>query len=193
MAEIEHKEDLDLERGVSRFSYDGPILSGQRNISGLSRTISINADLFERLYLQPKNEVAGDLRKTFGNPTPLALLGFSVALFPTTTAYMGWRGAGGNAAATTAATIWFGGMLLVIAGVMEWILGNFFPFIVFMGYGSHFLVLGTTFMPFYNTVGAYNTDGSQQMSPEFAASFGIQSIGFCLGSLTDTQLQVSIL
>ena len=173
MAEIEHKEDVDLEQGIRRFSYDGPILSGQRNNSDLSRTVSIDADLFEKLYLQPKNNVAGDLRKTFANPTPLALLGFSVALFPITTAYMGWRGAGGNAAATIAATIWFGGMLLVIAGVMEWILGNFFPFIVFMGYGSHFLVLGTTFMPFYNAVAAYNSDGSQQMSPEFAASFGI--------------------
>lgn len=70
---------------------------------------------------------------------------------------MGWRGAGGNAAATIAATIWFSGMLLAIVGAMEWILGNFFPFIVFMGYESHFLVLGTTFMPFYNAVGAYNT------------------------------------
>ena len=34
-------------------------------------SISISPELFEKLYLSPKNEVKGELRKTFGNPTPL--------------------------------------------------------------------------------------------------------------------------
>ena len=34
-------------------------------------SISISPELFEKLYLSPENRVAGDLRKTFGNPTPL--------------------------------------------------------------------------------------------------------------------------
>lgn len=34
-------------------------------------SISITPELFEKLYLSPKNEVKGELRKTFGNPTPL--------------------------------------------------------------------------------------------------------------------------
>lgn len=34
-------------------------------------SISIPPDLFEKLYLSPENRVKGDLRKTFGNPTPL--------------------------------------------------------------------------------------------------------------------------
>lgn len=33
--------------------------------------VSISAELFEKLYLSPKNEVSGELRKTFGNPTPM--------------------------------------------------------------------------------------------------------------------------
>lgn len=33
--------------------------------------VSISAELFEKLYLSPKNAVEGELRKTFGNPTPL--------------------------------------------------------------------------------------------------------------------------
>lgn len=33
--------------------------------------VSISADLFEKLYLAPKTEVSGNLRKTFGNPTPM--------------------------------------------------------------------------------------------------------------------------
>lgn len=35
--------------------------------------VSISAELFEKLYLSPKNEVKGDLRKTFGNPTPMCV------------------------------------------------------------------------------------------------------------------------
>ena len=34
-------------------------------------SISISPELFEKLYLSPENRVKGDLRKTFGNPTPL--------------------------------------------------------------------------------------------------------------------------
>lgn len=33
--------------------------------------VSISAELFEKLYLSPKNEVSGQLRRTFGNPTPM--------------------------------------------------------------------------------------------------------------------------
>jgi hypothetical protein len=34
-------------------------------------SIPISPELFEQLYLQPQNNVKGDLRKTFGNPTPI--------------------------------------------------------------------------------------------------------------------------
>jgi Uma2 family endonuclease len=34
-------------------------------------SISISPELFEKLYLSPPNKVKGELRKTFGNPTPL--------------------------------------------------------------------------------------------------------------------------
>jgi hypothetical protein len=34
-------------------------------------SISISPELFEKMYLSPQNKVAGELRKTFGNPTPL--------------------------------------------------------------------------------------------------------------------------
>lgn len=38
--------------------------------------VSISPELFEKLYLQPKNEVSGQLRRTFGNPTPMYVLLF---------------------------------------------------------------------------------------------------------------------
>lgn len=34
-------------------------------------SISISPELFEKLYLSPKNQVSGDLRTKFANPTPL--------------------------------------------------------------------------------------------------------------------------
>jgi len=41
-----------------------------------------HAQLFEKLYLSPQTQVKGDLRKTFANPTPIALIGYIVALVP---------------------------------------------------------------------------------------------------------------
>ena len=37
---------------------------------------------FEKLYLAPEQAVAGQLRQTFGNPTPVALGGFLLANTP---------------------------------------------------------------------------------------------------------------
>lgn len=34
-------------------------------------SISISPELFEKIYLSPQNKVKGDIRQTFGNPTPM--------------------------------------------------------------------------------------------------------------------------
>jgi len=34
-------------------------------------SLSISPELFEKIYLSPQNKVAGELRKTLGNPTPM--------------------------------------------------------------------------------------------------------------------------
>lgn len=34
-------------------------------------TISLTPEMFEKMYLSPQNKVKGDLRQTFGNPTPM--------------------------------------------------------------------------------------------------------------------------
>ena len=39
--------------------------------AGTLGSINLPRDVFEQLYLSPQNAVKGDLRKTFGNPTPL--------------------------------------------------------------------------------------------------------------------------
>lgn len=36
-----------------------------------SVSVTMSPELYEQLYLSPKNQVKGELRQTFGNPTPL--------------------------------------------------------------------------------------------------------------------------
>jgi uncharacterized protein len=45
----------------------------ERELSKLETAGSVvmTKELFEKLYLSPQSNVAGNLRKTFGNPTPL--------------------------------------------------------------------------------------------------------------------------
>jgi uncharacterized protein len=40
-------------------------------------SISISPALFEKLYLSPQNNVKGDLRQTFANPTPMSVISSS--------------------------------------------------------------------------------------------------------------------
>ena len=82
-------------------------------------SISISPELFEKLYLSPQNAVKGDLRKTFANPTPVALVGFLLSLSPLCADLMGWRGAGGGGAAGIGAYFFFGGLLMILGGVGE--------------------------------------------------------------------------
>lgn len=67
-------------------------------------------------------------------------------------------------------------MLLILAGIAEFILGNTFPCVVFMGYGAHFFTFAATFTPSFAAISSYNTDGSQTQTPAFLASYG----KFCL-------------
>lgn len=61
--------------------------------------LPISRATFEKLYLNPKTPHKGQLHKTFGNPTPIALMGFLISTLPMSCIQMGWRGAGGNGGA----------------------------------------------------------------------------------------------
>ncbi|MCJ1255480.1 hypothetical protein MMC24_003296 [Lignoscripta atroalba] len=138
-------------------------------------SISISPELFEKIYLSPQNKVSGDLRKTFGNPTPIALVGFLISLTPLSCDLMGWRGAGGNGAAGIGSYYWFGGLLMFTGGLLEWVLGNTFPCVVFTSFGAFWLTFGSTLTPSFNAYGAYAADPAIPTegleSPVFASSF----------------------
>jgi uncharacterized protein len=105
-----------------------------------------------------------------------ALMGFLIASTPLGCALMGWRGSGGGGAATIGVFYFFGGMLQIIGSVMEWIIGNTFPFVVFGSYGAFWLALAATLQPSYNASGAYTVDltGAAKAAgeAEFLSSFG---------------------
>ncbi|KAG6990998.1 gpr1 fun34-class plasma membrane protein [Physcia stellaris] len=167
-------------------------------------SISISPELFEKLYLSPENRVKGDLRKTFGNPTPLALIGFLLSLTPLSCDLMGWRGAGGNGAASTGVFFFFGCMLMILGAVGEWIVGNTFPFVVFGTFGSFWGAFGATLVPWYNAYGSYVTDPTVAatqngnpgnpaglMAPAFNSSFAFFQI-FMVCSLRTNMVFVLI-
>lgn len=99
-------------------------------------SIPVPRELLEKIYLNPPSTVKGSLRGTFGNPTPLPVAALAVSTFPLGCDLMGWRGAGGDGAASIPVYIILGGTVLIIGSLLEWILGNTFSFAVFGLYGK---------------------------------------------------------
>ncbi|TVY83245.1 Protein alcS [Lachnellula suecica] len=152
------------------------------DLEACPRSLSVTPEMFEKLYLLPRVGNNDDLVQRFGNPTPVAILGLVVALTPLSIELMGWRGASGFAA-TNGANYFFGGMLLVMSGVGEFLLGNTFPSVVFLAYGAHFLAIAVTYTPSFAAISAYNTNGSQTETPPFMVSFGFYFLYMGLLSL----------
>lgn len=91
---------------------DDKMTSDDRGLDnlGLHRTntfLSLSPEQFEKLYLSPQNKVKGELRNSFANPTPVAVMGFCVALLPLSAQFMGWRGSGGVFTATVSVLLTF--------------------------------------------------------------------------------------
>ncbi|RFU80164.1 gpr1 [Trichoderma arundinaceum] len=134
-------------------------------------SISMTPELFEKLYLSPQSKVKGQLRDTFGNPTPIALVGFLMALTPLSCNLMNWRGASGNGAATIPVYFFQGGILMTLGGLLEWILGNSFPAVVFCSFGTFWLSYGGVLNPSFAAFSSYAAANE-------AAAEGLQTTGF---------------
>ncbi|KAL9595355.1 MAG: hypothetical protein Q9179_005018 [Wetmoreana sp. 5 TL-2023] len=159
-----HTDDVRVDKEYSTHGPNGNG-TGFQNGSGDAVTrlrtagsVNISPEMFEKLYLSPETRVKGELRKTFGNPTPIALVGFLLSLTPLSCDFMGWRGAGGNGAASTGVFFFFGAMLMILGAIGEWIVGNTFPCVVFGTFGAFWSAFGATLVPWFNAYGAYVTD-----------------------------------
>ncbi|KAI4595958.1 hypothetical protein KJ359_006250 [Pestalotiopsis sp. 9143b] len=158
-------------------------------------SIAITPELFEKLYLQPQNRVHGDLRRTFANPTPIAIIGFLMCLGPLSCDLMGWRGAGGSGAANIAVYFFFGGVLMIIGGILEFFLGNTYPCAVFLNYGAFWMSYGGTLLPQFNAYAAYapadaTSPAAGLETTGFNASFGFFTLS--LGIVTFIFLLCSV-
>jgi len=136
-------------------------------------SLTISPELFEKIYLSPKNQVSNNIRSTFGNPTPLALCGFILALTPLSNILLNWRGSGGFGASDTGIYYFFGGLLMLLGSLLEFILGNTFPFVVFGSFGAFWLSFGATLTPYFNAFIAYDPEhpATAETSPGFVNSF----------------------
>jgi len=136
-------------------------------------SLTISPELFEKIYLSPKNRVSNNIRSTFGNPTPLALSGFLLSLTPLSNVLLGWRGSGGLGAAEVGAYYFFGGLLMILGSFLEFILGNTFPFVVFGTFGAFWLTFAATLTPQYNASIAYDptNPAASSSNPVFASTF----------------------
>ncbi|KAF2801392.1 uncharacterized protein BDZ99DRAFT_239685 [Mytilinidion resinicola] len=165
-----------LEKDFSNGNYHQHLDNSHGSDEALRRiqtagSISISPELFEKIYLSPQNRIHGDLRRTFGNPTPLALIGFLLSLSPLSCDLMGWRGAGGSGAANIATYFFFGGLLMILGGIGEWVIGNTFPFVVFTSFGAFWMSWGGTLQVQFGAYSAYATDPTNPAT-------GITSVGF---------------
>jgi hypothetical protein len=66
-----------------------------RSMENNTRNLNISPELFEKLYLRARQQNHISLSQTFGNPTPVAIMGLVVAITPLSIELMGWRGANG--------------------------------------------------------------------------------------------------
>ncbi|KAI1355538.1 GPR1/FUN34/yaaH family-domain-containing protein [Xylaria sp. FL0043] len=110
-----------------------PCPSGEVDVEkGFSRnqaTVSISADLFEKLCLAPKAPHAGNNTRRFANPTPLGFVGFVISTFTFAMILLGFGGASGLSP-VVGIFLFTGPVLLFVAMIFEWIMGNFFPMMV---------------------------------------------------------------
>src|ERR1700712_1032628 len=67
----------------------------------------------------------------------------------------------------------FGGLLMILGGFLEFILGNTFPFVVFGSFGAFWLAFGATLTPYFNASIAYDPTHpfTSSSDPTFAATF----------------------
>lgn len=72
MATTEHTELSAKQNGNGNGVYD-PETNRMEALKHFrsAASVQMSPELFEKLYLSPPNKVHGDLRQTFGNPTPM--------------------------------------------------------------------------------------------------------------------------
>ncbi|KAL4900472.1 protein alcS [Aspergillus multicolor] len=123
-------------------------------------SVTLSAEQFEKLYLSPMTRQQPTLARRVGNPTPLALGGFVITTTPLSCCLMAWRGSSGNGIAFVGPIVFLGGLLLLITSILEFILGNTFPCVVFGTIGGFWFAFAATMIPSFNAAAPYSSSGA---------------------------------
>ncbi|KAI1123645.1 GPR1/FUN34/yaaH family-domain-containing protein [Nemania abortiva] len=125
-----HTGDVDVERGMGR----------------AETIVSMPSELFEKLYLTPKAPHAGSNTRSFANPTPLGFIGFVISTFTFSMILLGFGGASGLSP-VVGIFLFTGPVLLFVAMIFEWIMGNFFPMMIMGLFTVFWLSFGLLNLP----------------------------------------------
>lgn len=104
---------------------------------------------FERAYLTPGVAATpNESRVKLGNPTALGIAALLLSLFPLSINWMQWGTNTRGSNLTLVPSYYFVSLIgLEIAGILEWVLGNTFVFILFTTLGGFIGSLGAAFDP----------------------------------------------
>jgi len=148
-------------------------------------TVTLTPEQFELLYLQPRDQNRQyPFAKTFGNPTPLGVTSFLLAHVPLSMDLLNFRGA--TAASSVAMLGGFyacAGIGLYLACIMEWIMGNTFPSVVFGTFGGFWISyaiinqpnmgIAASFAPASDASNGITATMAGQANPSFNVGIGM--------------------
>ncbi|KAF9268345.1 hypothetical protein L218DRAFT_853866 [Marasmius fiardii PR-910] len=155
MASSHDDTKIDLEKGITVHESGS---SGKRS----GEVHELTREQYERLFLEPggRAPTVGKLSHQFGNPTPLAIIAFCLCLLPTACVLLQWGTADTSSLIALIGPFYYlGGLCMIISGIMEWILGNTFPMVVFMTFGGFWLSFATLNDPEHGIAAAFSATG----------------------------------
>ncbi|KAI0871131.1 GPR1/FUN34/yaaH family-domain-containing protein [Hypoxylon argillaceum] len=170
-------------------SHNNGILADNHDIEkGLHRTdtaVTMPPELFEKLYLTPKVPHTGDYNHRFANPTALGLMGFVISDFTFSMILLGWGGSSGFAP-VVGIFFFTGPLLMTLALIFEWIMGNFFTMMVMGLFAIFWTSFGLIQLPTL-TLGqpfATSTDPTGTLAPAYNADIALFLIVWGLAFFT---------
>jgi len=140
----------DMKHEVEHVSHNGSDDTKQMN--GIHRsltTVTLTAEQFESLYLQPRDpRIVGGLAGRLGNPTALGVSAFLLAHMPLAMDLLGFQGSTSASGVAYLGSFYAcAGIGLYLACIMEWVVGNTFPCVVFGTFGGFWITYGIIIQP----------------------------------------------
>ncbi|KAL5529147.1 hypothetical protein ACEPAG_5121 [Sanghuangporus baumii] len=121
-------------------------------------TITLTPEQFESLYLQPRASAGAQNRLVgkVGNPTPLGISAFLLAHMPLSMDLMGFQGAAPASGTAMLGSFYAcAGVGLYLACIMEWLIGNTFPSVVFGTFGGFWTAYGIIIQPSFGVAASF--------------------------------------